>query len=349
MNRSLASLRPAFFLAALLLAVVPAVRAQGVPLATVSLQEVDLSYPAEAVVEALQQSIVAAQAQGRVVQVYVDAGDTVRKGDVLMRIDEREAAQAVAGADASLAQAQAELANAKATYERTRNLFAQKFVSQAALDQAQAAWRAAEAQVKAAAANRGAAATGRSFTTVTAPISGIVARRHTELGEMAQPGKPLLTVYDPKSLRVTASIPQYRLAEVRASARAKVEFPESGKWVDGVSMTVLPTADARTHVAEARVQLPEGLDVVPGMFARAHFVIGRAMKLVIPRDAVVRRGEVTGVYVADAKAGFRLRQVRLGESLADNGVEVLAGLSAGEKVALDPIKAGLVLKQNGRS
>ena len=113
--------------------------------ATVSWRDVPTSFAAESTVEAVRQATVAAQVQGRVIEVRVDAGDRVKQGEVLMRIDERESNQAVAGADASVAQAQAQLINARATWERTKNLFAQKFVSQAALDQAEATYRAAEA------------------------------------------------------------------------------------------------------------------------------------------------------------------------------------------------------------
>lgn len=313
------------------------------PSATVAWREVPTSFAAEASVEALRQATIAAQVQGRVIDVRVDAGDRVKQGEVLMRIDERESTQVVAGAEANVAQAQAQLVNARASYERTKNLFAQKFISQAALDQAEAAWRAADAQMKAATAGRGQATTTRSFTVIQAPIGGVVAERQTELGEMATPGRPLLTLYDPKGLRVVASIPQYKLAELRGNVRARVEFPESGRWVDATEVELLPVADARTHVVRARVQLPDNLEgVVPGMFARAHFIVGQSKKLVMPQQAVLRRGELTGAYAIDAQGALQLRQVRLGEALADGYVEVLAGLSAGDKVALEPIKAGIL-------
>jgi RND family efflux transporter MFP subunit len=306
--------------------------AQDVPTAAVELRDVALTYPADSLVEAVKQATVAAQVQGRVVDVRVEAGDSVKRGQLLMRIDAAEAAQAAAAS-------QAVLANAKAHYERTRHLFEQKFVSRAALDKAEADYKAA----RAAAGQAGAAL---SFANVTAPIDGVVSQRHTELGELAAPGRPLVTVYDPRGLRVVASIPQYKLAEVRRSLRAQVEFPESGKWLDAARVEVLPAADARTHTVQARVYLPEGLkDVIPGMFARAHFVVGTARKLLVPGQAVLRRGEVTAVYVADGNGGFQLRQVRLGEPLAGGMQEVLAGLSPGEKVALDPVKAGIQAKQ----
>jgi len=105
---------------------------------------------------------------------------------------------------------------------------------------------------------------------------------------------------------------------------------------------VQPLADARTHSTQVRVYLPKDEPgVYPGMFVRAHFVVGKANKLVIPESAVLRRSEVVAVYVVDEKGGVKLRQVRLGETTANGSVEVLAGLNPGEKVALDPIKAGI--------
>jgi RND family efflux transporter MFP subunit len=302
--------------------------------ATVTLEarEVALTYPAEAVVEAVRSATVAAQVQGRVVEVRADAGQRVKQGELLMRIDARESAENAAGA-------QAQLIQAKASFERTKNLFAQKFVSSAALDKAEADYKAAQAAA-------GASGATYSHATVTAPISGIVAERQTELGEMATPGKPLITIYDPKGLRVLASIPQYKLAEVKKGLKARLEFPETGQWIDAARVEVLPTADARSHTVVARLYLPDNVQgVIPGMAARAHFVIGSARKLTLPQAAVLRRGEVTAVYVVDTQNQPHLRQVRLGEMLGNGEIEILAGLSGGERVSLDPVKAGMQLKQ----
>ena len=297
----------------------------------VQLREVDLGFPVEASVEAVNQATVAAQIAGRVIDVRVDAGQRVKQGELLMRIDAREAAGSDAGARASLEQA-------RAAYERTRNLHAQKFVSQAALDQAAAAWKGAQG----AAASSGA---GLSHGNVTAPIAGVIAQRHVELGEMAAPGKPLVTVFDPKGMRVIASLPQYKLADLRKAGRARVEFPETGKWVDALRVEILPTVDARSHTATARLYLPDNIEgVVPGTYARAHFNNGQAQKLTLPPAAVLRRGEVTAVYVLDDKGGARLRQVRLGEAVAGGDLEVLAGITPGERVSLAPVKTGIELK-----
>ena len=296
----------------------------------IELREVETTLPAEAVIEAIKQATVATQVSGRVVAVHAEAGQRVQAGQVLMRIDAREAAENVAAAKAQLAQAEA-------NFMRTQNLFKQKFVSQAALD-------AAEATLKSARAQAAAAGAGASHATVTAPLSGIVAQRHAELGDLATPGKPLLTVFDPKGLRAIASIPQFKLREAQKATAAKVEFPESRRWLDGTRFEVLPTIDAQSHTATARIYLPDTEGLVPGMAARAHFVVGRAQKLTVPPQAVLRRGEITAVYVL--KEGKpALRQVRLGEPVADGELEVLSGIVAGEIVSLDPVKTGIEMKQ----
>jgi len=291
---------------------------------------VDLTFPSEAVVEAIQQATVGAQVPGRVLEVKADAGQPVKKGDVLMRIDAREAAEAARAAEA-------QFANAKVNYERTKSLVAQKFMSAAALDKAKADFDAASA-------NRAAAGASQSHAIILAPIAGIVARRHAELGDMAMPGTPLFTIYQPGGLRVTASIPQYRLKDMREVKTAKVEFPESGKWVEATAVQVLPTADAATHVSQVRVTLPTVPEATPGMFARVHFVTGQAKKLTVPATAVLRRGEVAAVYVQAADGRLSLRQLRLGDSVGQGEIEVLAGLATGDQVVTEPVKAAIQFK-----
>lgn len=326
-------------------AAAPAAQAE-VPVFKVEPRATHVTHVAEATLEAVTQVTVAAQVQGRVVELRVDAGDTVRKGDVLLRIDPTEAGQAVASADAGVAQAQANLANARAEYERTRSLLARGFVSQSAVDQARASFQAAEAQLRAARAGHGQAATALGYTTLAATLDGRVSERLVEVGEMAQPGRPLLTVFDPSEMRAVVDVPQFRFAALAgAQPQARVELPDSGRWLDATQVTILPAADARTHTLRVRVDLPPNLEAaMPGTFARVHFLTGEATRLAVPAAAVLRRSEITAVYVADGQGGFGLRQIRTGATLTDGSVEVLAGLRGGEEVALDPVRAGLLAR-----
>ncbi|TAN54500.1 MAG: efflux RND transporter periplasmic adaptor subunit [Betaproteobacteria bacterium] len=310
--------------------------------APVERREVDLTFSAEAVLEAVRQSTVSAQIAGRIVEIRFDVGDRVRKGDVIVRIDERAASQAVAASEAQVREAQAALGNARAQYERNRQLLAQRFISQSALDQSEASYKAAQARVTALLAGAGAAATERSFATIVAPYSGVVSARHAELGEMASPGKPLMTGFDPSTLRAVANVPQVQVAAIQASGRVRIELPALGQWIDAKSFTIVPAADPRTHTTRVRIELPEDVQgIYPGVFARAHFVTARAARLLVARSAVIRRSEVTAVYVLDAAGWPHLRQIRLGTAGDERALEVLAGLKPGERVALDPVRAGM--------
>jgi multidrug efflux pump subunit AcrA (membrane-fusion protein) len=254
----------------------PTAQAQQLTTITVQPHAVDLTFPAESLVEAVQQTTVGAQIAGRVLEVKADAGQSVKKGDLLMRIDAREAAEAARGAEA-------QYINAKATYDRSKSLKDQKFLSQAAVDKARA-------DLDAAAANRSAAGASQSHANILAPISGMIARRHAELGDMATPGKPLFTIYEPGGLRVTASIPQYRLKEMRNVTTARVEFPELGKWVDG---------DRRDCAADRRCRHPR--------FASPRFLAagaGSHARHVRPRPFRARPGQ------QDDRAGQRCRPAR---------------------------------------
>ena len=307
--------------------------AQAPALATrvVEARGVASTLPIDGSVEALRQATVAAQVQGRLLEVKVDAGQRVGKGQLLARIDARESAEALAAARAGAVAA-------KAALERTRKLVMQKFLSPAVLDKAQADHDTALAQATA-------AQVGSEHARIVSPISGMVAVRHLEVGELAAPGRPLFTIYEPGALRMVVSVPQARLAEVRRSKKALIEFPELGQRLESAAITVLPTIDGDTHTAIVRIDLPSAAGfAVPGMAGRVRFLSGESLRTTLPRNAIVRRGEVAGVYVKDGQGRFHLRQLRLGETLADGEVEVLAGLLSGEVVALDPIKAALAAR-----
>ncbi len=308
----------------------------------VELREVELTWSAEAVLEAVRQSTVSAQIAGRIVELRFDVGDAVKKGEVIVRIDERAATQAVAASEAQVREAQAALANARAQYERSKQLVAQKFISQAGLDKAEADFKQAQARLTAMLAGAGQAATERGFATIVAPYGGVVLARHVELGEMATPGKPLMTGFDPSTLRAVANVPQAQVGAIQALGRARVEVPAIGRWLEARNIVVMPAADPRTHTTRVRLELAEDVrGAYPGLFARAHFVTGKATRLLAPREAVLRRSELTAVYVLDDKGLPRLRQVRLGSAGDERSIEILAGLKPGERVALEPVKAGM--------
>ncbi|MDD2701127.1 MAG: efflux RND transporter periplasmic adaptor subunit [Sideroxydans sp.] len=323
--------------------------AEPLALAPVQYREVEQTYSVDGVVEATRQSTVSAQISGRVKAIFFDVGDRVSKGQILLKIDEREAEQALAGSRAQLSQAQAALQNARLNYERSQELFKQKFISQAALDKAKSDYEMAKAQAEASEAGAQQSALAQSYTSVIAPYAGVVSARMVEMGEMVTVGKPLMTGFDPSQLRVIANVSQDRLKDIGARPDVTVEVPSLNRWIKAASVTVQPSADLRTHSTQVRIDLPANqANLYPGMFVRTHFVVGKENKMLIPTSAVVRRSEVVAVYVVDEKGAPRLRQVRLGEANAQNEIEVLAGLNIGERVAREAVKAGMVASEMKR-
>jgi RND family efflux transporter MFP subunit len=306
----------------------------------------------DGVVEAVRQTVVAAQVPGAVVQLEAKVGDRVKAGDVLLRIDARAADQNAAASNAQVQAARTSLDVAAKDFERQKQLFQKNYISQAALERAEAEFKSTQAQANAQQARAGAARTQSGFYVVRAPFAGVISEVAVSLGDMAMPGRALVTLYDPAVLRVTAAVPQSLASQMTAGVLPRIELPglpATASWVTPTHVQLLPTVDAATHTAQLRADLPAGLTgVSPGMFARMWLSVPQAQSaagasaastvLSVPLKAIVRRSEMTGLYVLDPNGKPVLRQVRLGR-VAGNQVEILSGLMVGEQVVSDPQSA----------
>jgi multidrug efflux system membrane fusion protein len=315
----------------------------------------------DAVVEAVRQTTLSAQVAGAIVSLNVKAGDSVKAGQELLRIDARSASQAAAASDAQVQAAQSALNVATQDYERQKQLFQKQYISQAALERAQAQWQSAQAQVRSQQAQADVAHTQSGFFAVNAPYAGVVSDVPVTLGDMAMPGRPLVTMHDPSALRVTAAVPQSVMAGLNNTGAVRLELPGlASGLLQPTQIQLLPVVDAATHTSQLRLGLPADLKgVAPGAFARVWLpalgtgvsmgtgagasagagagagLAAQAPRLYVPASAVVRRAEMTGLYVVNAQGLVLLRQVRLG-NLKGELVEVLSGVSQGEKVATNP-------------
>ena len=294
----------------------------------------------------VRQATLAAQVGGNVLMLAVKPGDRVRSGQLVARVDERETQAAVQRSEAGVAQAEAETRNARLGAERSRDLRAQGFLSQAALDQAETQFKAAQAGLQQAQAGRNQATLVRGFASITAPFDGVVLDTHLQAGDLAAPGRAIATVYAPGALRAVVQLPSSMAVAARKAAEVQVELAD-GRRIAPSSRSLLPTADAVSQTVEWRLELPAATaDAgLPGQALRVLFQ-GRAgaqpstAPLVLPASAVLRRGELTAVYVVQDQR-FVLRAVRTGADRGAAGIEVLAGLKAGERHALDAVQAGL--------
>jgi RND family efflux transporter MFP subunit len=292
----------------------------------------------DGVVEAVRQTQIAAQISGAVLTLNVKVGDMVKAGQVLARLDARAAERTAAASAAQVEAAHAAREVASRDYERNKLLFAKGYISQAALDRAEAQYKSAQAQAAAQVASAQAARVESDFYVVRAPYASVISDVPVVLGDMAMPGRRLLTLYDPAALRVSVAIPQTLASGLPLDPPPLVELPDvMGGRITPIAARLLPSVDPATHTQELRLDLPEmPPGVRPGMFARV-WLAPPALdtRLYVPASAVLRRAELTVVYVIADDGTPRLRQVRIGRRQGES-LEVLSGLGPQERVALDP-------------
>jgi multidrug efflux pump subunit AcrA (membrane-fusion protein) len=217
--------------------------------------------------------------------------------------------------------------------------------AKAALASAKANLASAKAMLNSSKANLSKAGEQLGYTEILAPYSGIVTERHVELGEVVSPGKPIMTGISLGQMRVVANIPQRLIMKVRKynSARLFVDGDKTGRPIK--KLTIFPYADPATNAFKVRASLDSAVKgLFPGVFVKIGFEVGEEEHLVIPVSAVAYRSEVTAVYVIDNEGRPSMRQIRLGRTTPDGKIRVLAGLSVGEKIAIDPVHAAVYLK-----
>lgn len=301
------------------------------------LEKTPLERLVDGTIEAINQATVSAQTSGRITDIYYDVNDFVPAGAVIMRLRATEQRAGLQQAQATLQQAQTRAQEAEQQFVRVEKLHQERVATKSDYDTALANRDAAQAQLAAARAALGAAQEGMAYTEVRAPYAGIVTARLAQVGESVRPGTPLMSGVSLQYLRVNLDLPQNVVEKVRAIRKAAIYVND--KRVEATRFTVFPEADANTHTFRARANLPENAtDLNPGMFVKVGLVVGEVERLLIPVSALVTRSEVTAVYVRNKSNELSLRQLRLGQLFNDR-VEVLAGLSAGEAVVLDPVAA----------
>jgi len=299
-------------------------------------QDVKRERVLDALVEAVHKATMSAQTSGRVSNIYFDANDYAKKGAVLLRMRDKDQ-------QAKLNVARANFAQADSEYKRLQELFTKKLISKSAVDKAESQFKSTRARLDQAEENL-------ERTIIRAPYSGILVKRHIEVGETARPGMPLFTGLSLETLRVVVNLPQDIINKVRQNKQARVLLlNDNNKSIAASSMTISPYADANSHTFQVRVNLPAGdHGLYPGMAVKVAFAIGATQKLQVPLSAVTHRSEVTAIYVMDEQQKLSMRQIRAGYKLDNDMIEVLAGLQENEQVAIDPVLAASYLKAQQR-
>ncbi len=313
--------------------------------ATAELREIPQEQLLDGMVEAVNSSTLTAQTQGQVVEILVDVDEYVKKDSLIIRLRDTEQKARLDQAKADLNTSTARLEEIKKQHERIVTMYAKNLVSGAAMDQANANLKAAGAQHEAAQAGLKAAEEQLEYTRIRAPFSGIVTQRHIEVGETAHQGQKLMSGLSLDKLRVNVDVPQNLIPAIRKDQKARIILPD-GNSVAANDLTIFPYAQSGSNTFKVRLNLPKDdiPGLFPGMYVKAAFQTGAQKRLLIPQKSVVFRSEVTAIYVLSPDGQIGFRHIRKGHETKDKMIEVLAGLDPGEKVALDPVAAGAMLK-----
>jgi RND family efflux transporter MFP subunit len=344
---------------------------QGLHVETLRLQTIPDEIEAPGSVIAVSTAQVAARTMGTVTEVAVREGDFVKRGQLLAQFDAREllarrnaaregwqeAEAGVVEATRAVAAAQAQADVAKKTYDRYVYLRDQKSISpqefdevearqrsaEAGLDQARARLRQAQAGNARAESEARAAEEVAGYARVVSPFDGRVIRRTVEPGSLISPGMPLFVVEDNSRYQLEVTLPTGAVATaagasspVRRGSVARVEVDAlPGKTFSGKVMEVEAGADPSSHTLQARIDLPHDVAIQSGLFGRAWFRRGERRALVVLGSAILERGQLSGVYVADANGVAHWRIITTGQRIGDR-TEILSGLSEGDRVVVNP-------------
>lgn len=298
-------------------------------------------------IRAQHESAVAFRIGGRVVERLVQAGDHVRTGQPLARLDANDAALNEASARAAEASARSEYAQAQLDYERSRGLHAKRFVSDAELDRDRVRLEGARAQLDAATAQAALARNQQAYTTLRAPFDGVVTQVTLEAGQVVIAGQSVVQVAAQGDREVEISVPESRLADLRQATGFVVELWARTGWrYDGRLRELAPATDGATRQYTARIAIPNADAAVDlGMTARVHVRLPiRDRTIALPVAALLQKDDGSYVWVVNAKDGrVHARRVQV-QSLEREAVRIAAGLSPGERV----VTAGVHLLYDGQ-
>lgn len=258
---------------------------------------------------------------GRVAMLKVREGDRVRAGETLIQLDDTEIR-------AQLARAEADLENAKANLDRVTRLLAGHAATEQERDNAQRTYKVAEATKRALEANQAEAS-------IIAPFDGTITERWVEPGEVVSPGRPLLKLEDYRRLRLEAVVPETEVAALRRGSLVRVELDIQGEGVmEGRVAQILPSADPATHSLLVKVDLPPSPGLSTGLYGRLSYPTGVRKTLLVPQSAVLERGQLSRIFVAEPSGEIRSRMVKTG-TLTGGRIEILSGLRPGERVVAE--------------
>lgn len=264
-------------------------------------------------------SVIEAKVSGRVERMLVAPGQAVKAGDLLVLLNAAEI-------QARYDQARAVREQADREFKRKETLFKDKTISQSEFDIADSQLRVADAAVKE-------AETLLGYIKVAAPFDGLITAKRADVGDLAAPGKPLLEMEDPTTLRLEADVPEALMGKISLGDKFAVRVPAISAALEGKVSEIAPVADANSRTFPVKLDLPTTTGLRSGQFGRLAVPVAEVNAIRVPAGAVVLRGQMELAFVvANGKAQMRL--VKTGKHL-ENEVEIVAGLNPGEQIVVD--------------
>jgi membrane fusion protein (multidrug efflux system) len=315
---------------------IPAVLRPPVMVETSQLRDVEDRIRATGQLTAKAEATIAAQVKGQVAEIQVSEGEAVEAGAVLLVIDPERRQLEVVNAQAKLAEAQAELAVAKRNYDRTKRLSKGNVASEARLDEDRTRQSLARSVATGAEARLGLARRALEDSTVRAPFSGLIARRHVSVGEYLSIGSALfdLVALDPIEVEFTLAEIDSSKVEIGHPVKISIAPYPDETFAATVSM-ISPTIDPRTRTLRVKAELPnpEGR-IRPGLFAHTDLGVSeRNDVIVVPNDAVVQRADGAVIFRLNDSGRVERQLVETGVQL-EGWVEISSGLSPGDVVVV---------------
>lgn len=285
-------------------------------------------------IEAVKSADLSTRMMGYVEKIHVQVGDKVNKGQLLISLNNADVSAKLAQANAGITEANAALNNAEKDYRRFTVLFEENSASQKELDDITANYNMAKARLEAAEQMKNGVNSQFSYINIRAPFNGVITNRSINVGDMANPGMPLLEMENPGNFQVLAMVPESEILNIQTDLEVDVVIRTLNKSIKGKVTEVSTSAKNTGGQYMVKVILDQtGSNLLSGMYATVQFPITKkenSDSIQIPMEAIIHNGQLSGVYTVSESNTAILRWVRLGRIFGDN-VEVLSGLSPEEQ------------------
>ena len=284
-------------------------------------------------IQATKSADVSTRMMGFIDKVHVNVGDNVKKGQLLVSINNADLQAKKAQVNAGITQAETAFINAEKNYNRFKNLMANNSISQKEMDDMTANYQMAKAGLESAKQMKNEINAQFTYSNITAPFSGIITNKNIETGDMANPGMPLISLETPSNFEVIAMIPETEISEIEKGTEVNVLVKAIDKTIKGKVSEVSTSAKNTGGQYLVKIDLEKTeVAILSGMFSTVQFPVERktaSSMVLIPAEAIIKNGQLAGVFTVSQSNTALLRWLRLGR-IYGNQVEVLSGLNANE-------------------